>query len=119
MGLISRVSSRTYRLKFAFWQFDQTLFQKKCAQCHTFTKTGGNKQGPNLYGLVGRKTGSIKGYEYSEANLNKNIVWDVDNLDVYLTNPKKFIPGTKMVFAGVGKKIERKHLVAFMASNHD
>ena len=56
--------------------------------------------GPNLWGLIGRKTGQAAGFSYTQANKDKGITWEQETLDVYLTNPKKYIPGTKMVFAG-------------------
>ena len=56
--------------------------------------------GPNLWGLIGRKTGQASGFSYTQANKDKGITWEQETLDIYLTNPKKYIPGTKMVFAG-------------------
>ncbi|TNE35124.1 MAG: cytochrome c family protein [Alphaproteobacteria bacterium] len=91
---------------------------KKCHICHTIEKGGPNKTGPNLFGIVGRKSGIEDGYHYSKAMEEKDIVWTKENLDVYLKKPRAFVKGTRMSFPGLKKESDRQDLIAYLDTFH-
>src|SRR5689334_2183223 len=92
---------------------------KKCAACHTFAKGEPNRVGPNLYGVVGRERGSATGFNYSAGMKGKPGKWTVEDLNHFLQNPKGFIPGISMGFAGVPRGSERADLITFLNSKSD
>ena len=92
---------------------------KKCAACHTFTKGGPNRVGPNLYGIVNRPKASEAGFSYSDAIKGKGGNWTIDDLNAFLTNPRGFAPGTKMTFVGLPKGSERADVIAYLNSLSD
>src|SRR5712672_1573109 len=87
----------------------------KCLACHAAGEGAKNKVGPVLNGLNGRKSGTVEGYSYTEANKNSGITWDEATFKDYIKDPKAKIPGTKMVFAGIKNEQEASDLWAFLA----
>ncbi len=88
---------------------------KKCLACHAIGEGAKNKVGPELNGLDGRKSGSVAGYAYSDANKNSGITWNEATFSEYIKDPRAKIPGTKMTFAGIKNESEIKSLWAYMA----
>jgi cytochrome c len=93
---------------------------KKCASCHSVDKGGAQGIGPNLYGIVGDKHAHIPGFGYSDAmKATGDKIWDWQSLSAWLSNPKKYIPGNKMSFAGISKPEDRANLIAYLNSKDD
>ena len=89
---------------------------KKCKVCHATPGEGAkNMVGPILNGIVGRKAGSIEGYNYSDANKSSGFTWDEDTLKVYLKDPKAKVPGTKMTFPGLTSDKDIDDVIAYLA----
>lgn len=86
---------------------------KRCAACHSL-EAGTNKIGPSLAGLLGRGVGSVVGFKYSKAMAGAGFVWTPEALDAFVTAPKKFVPGTRMPFAGLKDASQREALIAYL-----
>jgi cytochrome c len=86
-----------------------------CLTCHTVQR-GRNGIGPSLFGVVGRKAGSLPGYAYSTAMKAHAATWDEPALDRFLTAPIATVPGTKMTFAGMKDQKERAEVIAYLAT---
>jgi len=85
-----------------------------CKTCHQIGETAKNAVGPVLNGLIGRKSGSVPGFNYSDANKNSGITWDEATFREYIKDPKAKVPGTKMAFAGIKDEQKVTDLVAFL-----
>jgi cytochrome c len=94
----------------------ETIF-KKCVACHSIAQGGANGIGPNLWATLGEGVGQGKaGYPFSDALKSKGGVWGFENLNEWLANPKKFAPGNKMTFAGLGNPEDRAAVMLYLNS---
>ena len=89
---------------------------KKCAACHSINAGGGNKIGPALYNVIGRKAGAVQEYKYSKAMIAYGKDWSFQEMNSYLIKPQAYIKGTKMAFAGLRKEKDRASVILYMNS---
>jgi cytochrome c len=92
---------------------------KVCQACHTFDKDGPNRVGPNLYGIVGDKKGEGRNFNFSAAIKAKGGSWSIEDLNQFIANPKGYIPGTAMGFAGISRDSQRADVLAYLNSLSD
>ena len=92
---------------------------KKCAACHSIAQNGGNKIGPALWGVLGRKVGSVSDYKYSKGMAAHGKLWSFEEMNSFLIKPKDWIKGTKMSFAGIKNAKERAAVILYMNENTD
>jgi cytochrome c len=92
----------------------EKIFATKCKVCHQIGPNAKNFVGPSLNGVIGRKTGTVEGYSYTDANKNSGLTWDEVTFKEYITDPKVKIPGTKMIFAGLPKESDRENIFAYL-----
>jgi cytochrome c len=88
---------------------------KKCLPCHDIGDDARNKVGPVLNGLAGRKSGTVEGFSYSDANKNSGLTWDEATFKDYIKDPRAKIPGTKMIFPGIKNEKEADNLWAYIS----
>lgn len=87
-----------------------------CSACHAVTKSGTNPVGPNLFGVVGRKAGTLAGYSYSPALKASGITWDEASLAKWAVSPATLVPNNKMVFAGIKKQSDADDVAAYLST---
>ncbi len=90
------------------------VFKRVCSTCHNPTVDGPRKLGPTLHGVVGRKAGTVEGFRYSSAKRDADLVWTPEKLDPYLKDPRAFMPGTTMAYAGLKNDADRANLIAYL-----
>jgi cytochrome c len=95
----------------------EKIFKAQCGICHTVV-AGENRIGPTLFGVVGRRSGSVPGFNYTADHKKLDITWDAATLDKYLTNPRAMVPDTSMVYAGLKDDTERADLIAYLETLH-
>jgi cytochrome c len=93
-------------------------FRSHCSVCHGNTPNSVPGVGPRLFGVVGRRSGSLPGYAYSPAMRQSGLVWSRDLLNLYLTKPQSMVKGNKMPFPGIPGAVDRENVVAYLASLH-
>lgn len=92
---------------------------RQCGACHSFDKGGANKVGPNLWDKINHPIGKHEGFSYSSAMAEHGGNWDYDALNHFLANPKAYVPGTKMSYAGIAKPEQRANVIAYLRSLSD
>jgi len=92
----------------------KSVFGAQCAMCHSAARNGPTILGPNLFGVVGRPAGSVKGFAYSSGMKSSGITWTADKLKAYLPAPAKMVPGTKMSFGGLKNPAQVDDVVAYL-----
>jgi cytochrome c len=95
----------------------EQVFKTYCGICHS-VQPQRNIIGPSLFGVVGRHSGQVPGFRYSEANRSSGLTWDPATLDRYLANPRQVVPGTLMTFNGLKDAKQRSDVIAFLEGRH-
>ena len=95
----------------------EKVFRSQCSICHS-TAPGRNMLGPSLFGVVGRKAGTEKGFHYSVDHKKLDLTWDAANLDKYLENPRAMVKDTTMTYAGLKDAAKRADVIAYLETLH-
>ena len=94
-----------------------TLFKQQCATCHTINLADPVRQGPSLFGIVGRRAGTVDGFRYSPAFAKADFAWDDAKLDAWITNPQQMIPGTVMAYRQAKPEV-RSVIITYLKELH-
>jgi cytochrome c len=95
----------------------QKIFKAQCGICHA-VEAGQNRIGPTLFGVIGRRSGSVPGFNYTADHKKLDVIWDAATLDKYLANPRAMVPDTSMIYAGLKNDAERADLIAYLETLH-
>jgi len=103
----------------------KTVAQRQCASCHNFEKGGRNAVGPNLWNVIAAQKGRVEGFKYSSAiqasarQAGDDGKWTYENVNAFLVNPKAYMNGTLMAFAGLRSAQDRANLIAYLRGQAD
>ena len=95
---------------------DGKKVSSKCTACHGFNSGGGNRIGPNLWGILGKAKAEASGFKYSDSLMGLGGIWSIEDMNLWLKSPKKYAPGNSMAFVGLRKDKDRANLIAYLNS---
>ena len=95
---------------------DGKKVSSKCTACHGFNSGGGNRIGPNLWGILGKAKAEASGFKYSDSLMGLGGTWSIEDMNLWLKSPKKYAPGNSMAFVGLRKDKDRANLIAYLNS---
>ncbi len=90
------------------------VFANECGVCHSVSKGMAGMMGPNLSGVVGRKSGSLEGFSYSQAMRSKDVTWQAETISQLITQPQAYVPGTYMPYMGLASADDRQAVVCYL-----
>ncbi|WP_460139552.1 c-type cytochrome [Pseudomonas sp. S2_E01] len=94
------------------------VFANECGVCHSLTKGATGMMGPNLAGVVGRKSGSLEGFNYSQAMRTRGVTWQAENIAQLITQPQAYVPGTYMPYMGLASADDRQAVTCYLKEQH-